>query len=113
MISAFGVDHGEGVEKAFGMGALGSRIAGGTRTAANALGRGSAGLRRNVATNPSAIGGAKKRLGTVGGQAAGGLRRLGQGMAARPGLTGGVAAGGAAAGAGGIGMAAMNKPKRF
>lgn len=110
MESAFGVDHGEYDEiSKLGFGGFGSALAGGTRKAANVLGRGSAGMRRGIAQNPSAIGAAKMKIGTAGGQAAGGLRKLSQNMAAKPGLTGGIAAGGGAAGVGGVGAGLLHR----
>jgi hypothetical protein len=114
MESAFGIDHGyEEIEK-FGFGALGAKIGVGAVKAGQGLSRGSAQMRRaGRAAGPGFMGSAQKKIGAAGGMAGGQLRKLGQGMQKRPGLTGGLAAGGAAAGAGGAGGAFMNRQRRF
>lgn len=118
MESAFGIDHGE-VSKAIpGMAGLGSKIAGGTMKAGQKLrssGRESMSMGRRAGEQHQGIQSSIRPSGRIPGQgmraggaakvkAGGMLRSLGQGMAKRPGLTGGVATGGAAAGAGGMMM---------
>ena len=110
MESAFGVDHGE-IEKAFGFAGLGAAM--GRKTAQ--VGQG---LRRSGASNMGmgrqmggGFGQGMQRGGAARVKMGGQLRKLGQGMQNRPGLTGGIAAGGAAAGAGGAAGAFGNRRK--
>ena len=112
MESAFGIDHGHEEIAKFGLAGLGSKIAGGTMK----LGQG---LRSSGASNMAmgrraggGFGQGMQRGGAGRVKAGGQLRKLGQGMAKRPGLTGGIAAGGAAAGVGG-GAAAIGNRRRF
>lgn len=117
MISAFGVEHGgdQEIEKFAG---LGAGLATATRGLGSAMSRGGAGMRRaakpgmgsRMAT-PGKINKPMQALGTGMGKAGGQLRRLGGGMSARPGLTGGLAAGGAGAGLGG-GAALLGNRRR-
>jgi hypothetical protein len=121
MESAFGVDHGE-VSKAIpGFGALGAKIAGGTmkagqgmrRTGANAMSQGRQRMGSAVpGSRPHAFGQGLQSGGAARVKMGGQLKKLGQGMQKRPGLTGGIAAGGAAAGVGG-GAAAIGNRRRF
>jgi hypothetical protein len=117
MISAFGVDHGydEEIEKAFSVGGLGGGIARRVTQLGGAASRQGAGMRRGAATlNPGSTPSKVKMAGGKAlGRVGGGLRRLGGGMAARPGLTGGIAAGGAGAGVGLGAGAAFGNRKRF
>lgn len=99
MISAFGVDHGE-IEKAFGLAGLGAAIGGATSRLGGKIAAGGA---RTIKRNPN-----MGRVGQAGVGAGGQLRKLGQGMMKRPGLTGGLAAGGAV-GAGGAAGAFGNR----
>ena len=119
MESAFGVDHGHEEIAKFGFGGLGAGIARKTTQLGSRLGgagAGNTGAARAMGKPPTpGMRGVKRGLGAAGaGQSAmgGQLKRLGAGMAKRPGLTGGVAAGGAAAGAGG-GAAAYGNRRRF
>lgn len=102
MESAFGVDHGdyEEIEK-FGFGGLGTAIGGVARQGAKNVGQ----LANKVPGGKFGSGAAK-----------GGLVKLGQGLkktsqfaAAKPGLTGGIAAGGGAAGVGGVGAGLLHR----
>jgi len=117
MYSAFGVDHGDEVSKLAlpGMASLGSKIAGGTQKFGQ-------GLRRSGAANMSvgrqmggSFGQGMQRGGAgrvkVGGQ----LKRLGGAMAAKPGLTGGLAIGGgtAAVGGAGYGLAGGRQKRQY
>jgi hypothetical protein len=118
MESAFGIDHGyEDIAK-FGFAGLGAKI--GQKTA-----QAGQGLRRIGAQNMAnsrqtskmpgmgGMGRMGQRAGATSVRQGGMLRGLGQRMQKRPGLTGGLAAGGAAAGVGGAGGALMNRNKRF
>ena len=107
MESAFGIDHGyEEIEKGL-FSSVGEAATLGTKKLATGLGRNSAVMRRGAPA-----GGVKQTLGGMGGKAAGGLRKLGQGMAARPGLTGGLTVGGAGLGAAGVGAGAHSMATR-
>ena len=104
MQSAFGVDHGDyEIEKASFAG-LGTGIA---RMTSKLGGKTMAAGAKTIKTSPGLgkVGGAQVGLG-------GGLRKLGQGMLKRPGLTGGVAAGTGAAGVGGIGAGLYGSRRR-
>jgi hypothetical protein len=113
MESAFGIDHGyETIEK-FGFGALGTKMAGAAVGGGNKLRRaGAAGIRGSASAQKPGGTGVAGFMGRSGMQAGGGLKKLGQGMAARPGLAGGLAAGGAAGGAGGAGGMFMNRRRQ-
>ena len=118
MISAFGVDHGDGeIEKAFpGLGALSTLGAGlgrsatklgnQTRRAGAAQIRGAAGFGAGKRAAPVKAPGLRNALGQGGMKVGGALKRVGGAMSQRPGLAGGLAAGGATAGVGGAGFAA-------
>jgi hypothetical protein len=115
MISAFGIEHGTEVAKAApGMLArLGTRIASGTESAgmgqvrAGFKGMRAAGFRNAGATQKPGRMLAQATRADVGG----GMVRAGRAMARRPGLTGGLAVGGAGA-AGLGGAAALHTPKK-
>ena len=121
MESAFGIDHGE-VSKAIpGFGALGAKIAGGTMKAGQGMRRGGAGAMRQgrqqmggsiPGSRPHSFGQGLQAGGAARVKMGGQLKKVGQGMAKRPGLTGGIAAGGAAAATGG-GAAAIGNRRRF
>jgi hypothetical protein len=116
MESAFGIDHGD-IEKAFklpGAGAAGRMLA----KPGGAIGRGvehlGSGVRSQgnkvfgaVRANPHPSAGFNQGARTIGAgyvKAGGKLQKAGQALQGRPGLTGGIAAGGLTAGAGGIAM---------
>lgn len=114
MKSAFGVDHGEPVEKAFGMGAA----AGGLRRLGSGIGQ----LARTGASRSGQMAG--KNLATPGRRTLGqGQIKMGQGLkrfsslaAKRPGAVGGAAVGTAgvtAFGAGAATNSSMNQNKRL
>jgi len=113
MESAFGVDHGyQEIEKGL-FSAMGGGLAGATRGLGSSLSRSGAGMRRNARpgvggrmATPGKVNKPMQALGTGMGMAGGGLRKLSAGMAKRPGLTGGLAAGGAGAGVAGGGFMA-------
>ena len=120
MYSAFGVDHGYDEISKLGLGGaftgLGARIGGGVeRYGSNVrrIGAQQMGTARKAgsAISPQQAHGLK-----VGGAAnvrsGGKIRSVGQAMQRRPGLTGGLAAGGAAAGIGG-GAAAIGNRRRY
>ena len=117
MESAFGIDHGyEDIEKFSigGLGSLGSKMAGAATQSGNKLRRaGAANLRSSkslalspgTSTSRAATGNMKMKMG-------GGLKKLGQGMAAKPALAGGLAVGGATAGVGAAGVAGGSMMQR-
>ena len=95
MISAFGVDHGE-ISKAWGAGALrslGTAFGGAARAGASRSGQ--------MAGRNLARGGVAKPLGQAQIKMGQGLKRTSNFAMKRPGLTGGLLAGGAGAGVGG------------
>jgi|KBSMisStaDraftv2_1062788.scaffolds.fasta_scaffold197465_3 hypothetical protein len=112
MESAFGIDHGEEVSK-LGIGGLGTKIGQKTMKIGQGLRQSGA---NNMAMGRKAGGGFGAGM-QVGGakrvQAGGQLRKLGQGMQKRPGLTGGLAVGGGAAGVGAAGGMFANRQRRF
>jgi hypothetical protein len=110
--SAFGVDHGfEDVEKAFGMGG-GGALGGGLRKLGQNIGmgarKGAAGAGKMARPNVGA-GGARGALGRGQVQAGRGLKQASNFAMKRPGLTGGLAAGGTAGAVGGGGYALGNR----
>jgi hypothetical protein len=129
MESAFGIDHGyEDIEK-FGFGALGAKIGGGLAAGGSKLARSGAqamGAGRKMQAGKLGVGsfgaGSSQAMQHGKGMMIGGrlkaktglgMNKLGQGMLKRPGLTGGLAAGGAAAGIGGGAAAIGNRQRRF
>lgn len=104
MESAFGIDHGyEDISK-FSLSGLGSGLG---RLTNRAGGKVATGGIKTMKTNPG-----MGRFGQAQFQAGGQLRKLGQGMMRRPGLTGGVAAGGGAATLGGAAGAFQSHRRR-
>ena len=104
MESAFGIDHGPEEFSKLGFGSiagLGSKIGAKTMKVGQGLRQSGA---NNMAMGRKAGGGFGAGMQAGGAkrvQAGGQLRKLGAGMAARPGLTGGVALGAGGAGVGG------------
>jgi|SoimicmetaTmtLPC_FD_contig_31_7903053_length_1372_multi_2_in_0_out_0_2 hypothetical protein len=106
MESAFGVDHGDyGEIEKFGFGGLGSALGGAARLGAKNVGQ----LANKVPAGKFGSGAAKGGLIKVGQ----GLKKTSQFAAAKPGLTGGIAAGGAAAGLGGGAAMMGNRRKQY
>lgn len=106
MESAFGVEHPEVVSK-LGFGSIGTKVAAKTLGAGKAMQ--GAGIK---AIKTGAPGGIKSKAGVGGVLGGGKLRQLSGAMAAKPALTGGLAAGGAAAGGGALAGAVANR-RRF
>lgn len=117
--SAFGIDHGEIAKFSFGAGA--TKVAGGLRQMGSVLGQGVSAKAAKLKPmqgpqKPGMMGGMKRAGQTAQGAGQRGMSRLGAGMQNRPGLTGGIAAGGAGAGVMGSSYAAgaaSNKNKRL
>ena len=113
MESAFGIDHGDysEIEKVNPFSALGTAIGGASKLGAKKAG-GLAGKIKPAAGATGIKAGAQK-AGFGGLKGAGqGLKKVGGFAAQRPGLTGGLAAGGAATAAGGAGAMFGNR-KRY
>lgn len=116
MYSAFGIDHGEGdIEKAFGLGAA----AGGLRRMTTSLGQGIGNVARAGATKSGQMAGKNinkpgmRSLGRGQVKAGQGLRKISRFAQANPLKTGGLAIGGAAGGAAGVGgVAALGNGER-
>jgi len=113
MESAFGVDHGYQEIEKLSLGGAGMKLAGMATGAGNTLRRtgaaqmrGASGFGAGKHAAPVKFAGARKALGQGGMMAGGALKKLGTGMAARPRLAGGLAAGGATAGVAGGGFMA-------
>jgi hypothetical protein len=111
MISAFGVDHGsyEEIEK-ISLGGVGAMAGGAFKKLGQGIGMGA---RRGAAKSGQMAGrslaGGNKMLGGAQIRAGQGLKKVSGFAMNRPGLTGGLAAGGAAAGVGGAGAAFGNR----
>lgn len=116
MESAFGVDHGPEEISKLGLGgisSLGSKIGAKTMKVGQGLRQSGA---NNMAMGRRAGGGFGAGMQAGGArrvQAGGQLKKLGAGMAKRPGLTGGLAVGGGAAGVAGAGGLLANRQRRF
>jgi hypothetical protein len=116
MISAFGVDHGE-IEKGL-FSAVGSKLGGAVGRTGMKLGRSGTGKLKAAPPAGKGLwpghGGVQRAVGQGQQKAASGLNQLGQGMMKRPGLTGGLAIGGAGAGAGaGAGLLGQRQRRTY